>query len=60
MFPLFIKMLCVISSVSIRINSNLECIQIESPNGTGTLVMSRMLKQSNFSRVDMSVRVRAV
>lgn len=40
MFPLFIKMLCVISSVSIRINSNLEFTQIKSPNETGTLVMS--------------------
>lgn len=60
MFPLFIKMLCVISSVSIRINSNLEFTQIKSPNETGTLVMSRMLKESNFFRADMSVQVGAV
>lgn len=55
MFPLFIKMLCVISSVSIKINSNLKFIQIKSPNETGTLVMNRMLKESKFSRVNMSV-----
>lgn len=60
MFLFFIKMLCVISSVSIRINSNLEFIQVKSPNETETLVVSRMLKESNFSRVDMSVQVSAI
>ena len=58
MFLFFIKVLCVISSVSI--NSNLEFIQIKSPNETETFVVSRMLKESNFSRVDMSVQVGAI
>lgn len=42
-FPFFIKMFCVINSISIRINSNLEFIQIKSPNEKGTLVVNRIL-----------------
>lgn len=60
MFPFLIKMLCVISSVSIRINSNLEFILIKSPNEKEALVVSRILKESNFSRVAMFVQVIAI
>lgn len=60
MFPFFIKMLCVTSSVSIRINSNLEFILIKSPNEKEALAVSRILKESNSSRVDMFVQVSAI
>lgn len=50
-------MLCVISGVPIRINGNLEFIQIKNLNEKGTLVVSCMLKEVNFSRVDVFVQV---
>lgn len=57
LFPFFIKMLSVISCVSIGINGNLEFIQIENLNEKGTLVVGCMLKETNFSRADLFLQV---
>lgn len=50
MFPSFIKMFCVISSVSIGINSNLECIQIEQFNEKMNISNALNVKGVNLSR----------
>lgn len=57
LFPFFIKMLCVISCVSIGINGNLEFIQIENLNEKGALVVGCMLKEANFSRADLFMQL---
>ena len=58
--PAFMTMPRAIRRISIRINSDLEFIQIKSSNEEGTLVVSRMLKESDFSRADISVLVGAI